>query len=116
MKEYTNSDARIVSVIVPEDLNEMSGLFGSAFSNNKDTACRKNVALVFSPSNQRAALLSRQRVMPEQDQEIRKIFPKYGWSVEQEAEAMPGIVIVPDENTSPNQVSARVAELIEQFN
>lgn len=114
MKEYVNSDAKIVSIMVPEELVEMSDRFDLAFNSNMGIARLRKVSLIFSPSSQRAALLSKQMYGSEED--IRKVFPKYGWSVEQEAKAMPGVVVVPDEKTSPNQLSARVSELIGQFN
>lgn len=114
MKKIIKDDKKVVSILVPIELAQMDGLYHGAISAIFENSREKGVAIYFSPSSQRASEIS--KCFIGQDIElVKQIMPKYNYTLEQEIETLPGIVLIPEQDTSGKLLREELMSIIESF-
>lgn len=111
MKIYNNSAKRMISVMIPEEFHDMDESYMRILNDVNHLARACDTTLFFSPSNQRASVISK-CIAGSCDERMSEIMPKYNWTLEQEIADLPGIVLVPDDTTSPAELREKINELL----
>lgn len=114
MKKIINNDKKIVSILVPIELAQMDELYHGAISATFENSRKKGVAILFSPSSQRASEISKCFIGQDIDL-VKQIMPKYNYTLDQEIEALPGVVIIPEQDTSPKLLREELMDIIKSL-
>ena len=111
MKILTNTGDKIISILVPIEFLEMDDIYSSVIFEvmKRDRKDYPNVSISHSPSSQRASKLS--ECFSGRQEDIQKIFPKFNWSFEQEASAIIGTILIPDDSTTGTLLREKINQI-----
>lgn len=114
MQIIKNSEDKIICVIFDASIMlEFNEIWGKIVADQNILARKKGVALMFSPAVQRASYIS--QYLHGDENEIKKRFPLYNASLEEELKTYKGIIIVPGKDTTGHELKNELIKLINEF-